>query len=203
VLQAVNLSVELEDRYLFNRLNFTLAEGAALQVAGSNGCGKTTLLRILCGLSLPSEGSIYWKQRLITDSADYAGQVIYIGHQTGVRAPLTVVENIQRLQALFPCRHKISLDHLLNQLNLQVLAEKPAKQLSAGQQRRVALAQLIFRDAKLWILDEPFTALDKLASDWLQQLMIEHVQRRGLLIFTSHQAVKLSGIEVQLLELAA
>lgn len=183
MLSVTRLSSERNDRILFSDLNFTIKPGHGLHVVGPNGAGKTTLLRIVSGLLPATEGTIQ-KQ----------GDLLYIGHQPGLKAHLSPLENLKFMLALTNLQAKMSIEQALNQLGLKGLEHVPTHTLSAGQQRRVSLARLLLVPAKLWILDEPFTSLDRTGIKFIEQLLIEHLRQQGLLLLTSHQPLKVQGI---------
>jgi len=180
-----------DDRVLFEDLNFTLAAGDLLQVEGHNGSGKTSLLRILGGLVFPTQGTVYWKNQDIQEiKSDYWATLAYFGHTAGIKVELTPFENLEMARALGSYPTTLSLSEALAQVGLGGLEEVPTRLLSAGQQRRVALARLLINRAQLWILDEPFTALDKAAIRLVEDLLNEHAQHGGIAVVTSHHPVK-------------
>lgn len=187
---------------LFENLSFSLNAGEALQVAGSNGTGKTSLLRIVAGLTLPDEGEVFWRGDSITARrAEFHGQLAYLGHHLGLKAELTVVENLRVIAGI----HGIpaaapDLDEVLDRVRLDHRADLPVRALSAGQRQRVALARMLLLNAVLWIMDEPFTALDAAGVTLVKALAEAHLERGGLVILTSHQAVTL-GAGLRKLEL--
>lgn len=159
-----------------------------LVIAGPNGAGKTSLLRILAGLSAPESGTVLWDSSDIQEEYGYFKELIYIGHKLGFSINLTALENLQFW--LNQRGHSVPKEHIIETLdNLALLGMEDVlvRQMSAGQQRRVALAKLWLTPAKIWILDEPLTALDKLGIKLLQDKMISHVQSGGIIITTSHQ----------------
>ncbi len=191
LLEIKELQCIRDDRILFDHLNFTLNKGQILQIEGPNGSGKTSLLRMLCGLALPNEGIIYWKNKDIQEiKSDYWAILAYIGHTSGLKADLTPLENlaIARALTLFPTT--LTLEAALAQMGLCGFEDIPTRTLSAGQQRRVALARLLTNQTQLWILDEPFTALDKTAIRRTEELIITHAQQGGMVILTSHHTLQ-------------
>jgi len=187
------------DRRLYRDLNFSLEEGEMLYLRGHNGSGKTTLLRTLSGLMLPTAGHILWKNANVTEQKDeYASELLYIGHKNGVKGDLTCLENLYFSCAL----DGIELDRemgvsALIKMGLRGYEDLPSHVLSQGQTRRVALARLLVSQHKLWILDEPFTALDVAAVDLLQQVVRDHVANNGMVILTTHQEVELTSGSVK------
>ncbi|KPZ54603.1 Cytochrome c biogenesis ATP-binding export protein CcmA [Pseudoalteromonas sp. P1-13-1a] len=159
-----------------------------MQLAGPNGAGKTSLLRIVAGFSVPDEGAIFYKQQAITKHyEEYARDLLFIGHKTGVNAQLSALENVRHWLHINGYTNEPDLYPMLAKLGLVGLEDVPVRMLSAGQQRRVALVRLWLSDAKLWVLDEPFTALDKNGVAFLQQRFSEHLKSGGAILLTTHQ----------------
>ncbi|WP_419810326.1 cytochrome c biogenesis heme-transporting ATPase CcmA [Bacterioplanoides sp.] len=194
-LQARQLYCERDDRVLFEHLDLQLQAGELLQLVGPNGAGKTTLLRLLAGLNRDYDGELLWQgQNLLDVYADYARQRLYMGHLSAVKKALTPIENLRWLTSAW----SVSEDDLwraLDEVQLFGYEETPCMQLSAGQQRRVGLARLALAEqgtgpAPLWILDEPFTALDKAGVSWLENRLQQHVESQGSVVITSHHALE-------------
>ena len=178
---------------LFSELSFEVAPGQLLFIQGGNGCGKTSLLYILAGLRLPEAGTVAWAGTNIEQLGKlYHSQLCFVGHQNGVKAELTVWENIQGFQSLKPGNAE-SIQASIDAIGLAGYEDNMAYQLSSGQQRRLALSRLLFSNQPLWILDEPFTSLDKASIRLFESQLLAHSQRGGIVILTSHQAVDLSG----------
>jgi heme exporter protein A len=202
LLQANELSCIRQDRVLFEQLSLGLNAGDLLQIAGKNGAGKTSLLRLLANLAQPTDGQINYLQQPLTQAADdYAANLCYIGHHSGIHEHLTAIENICFWRASAGIA---AMDdyQLLAKLGLAGLEDIPCRMLSAGQQRRVSLARLWFTSRQIWILDEPFTALDQAAIRLLQQHFLTHLQRGGGIILTTHQPLTLEYPAIRKLELA-
>ncbi|MBG9989568.1 cytochrome c biogenesis heme-transporting ATPase CcmA [Pseudoalteromonas arctica] len=177
-----------QDRCLFADLNFSLNSGQIMQLAGPNGAGKTSLLRIIAGFSVPDEGAVLFQEQPISKYyEEYARELLFIGHKTGVNTQLSAVENVRHWLQINGYINQPDLYPILAQLGLVGLEDVPVRMLSAGQQRRVALVRLWLSDSKLWVLDEPFTALDKSGVAFLQQRFTEHLQSGGAILLTTHQ----------------
>ena len=189
LLQVSDLECTRDDRLLFSKLNFNLAAGEVLQIEGANGSGKTSLLRILCGLRVADEGVVSWLENDITkDREDYYSNMVYIGHLPCIKGELTTLENIRSL--LDTRSLSASTDEIINTLDrvgLVAYDDVPSKALSSGQKRRVLLAFLLLSKTKLWILDEPLTALDIEGVALMEAMIIEHQVQGGSVVFTTHQ----------------
>jgi len=200
MLKILDLECVRGDLLLFSGLGFSLKPGELLHVKGANGSGKTTLLRTVCGLSLPESGEIQWDGISIRKQGDvFRNELTYIGHHNGVKDDLTVLENLRIATMLSGDRH--SEDHLVDalvQIGLGERIDLPAKMLSQGQRRRVSLARLLLSQSKLWILDEPYTALDVAVIAVLQQVIAQHLQGGGMVLLTTHQDVDIEGVVKQL-----
>ncbi|SNY51925.1 heme exporter protein A [Arsukibacterium tuosuense] len=202
ILQGDDLSCIRQDRVLFSRLSLQLSAGQLLQIQGKNGAGKSSLLRILAGLAQPDDGQLYYQAKPLAQCMPaYCGNLCYIGHQSGVHEQLTALENLHFWRAASGLN---SADDwaLLAHLGLAGLEDVPCRMLSAGQQRRVSLARLWLTSATIWILDEPFTALDQSAIGLLQQHMLDHLNKGGAIILTTHQSLTLQFHSLVQLELA-
>lgn len=205
MLEATDLTCERGDRILFSGLSFALRDGEILQVNGPNGSGKTTLLRALCGLMTPSAGDIKWRDKTIKAlGEEFLGELTYLGHLNGIKDDLTGLENLlinSRLTGS-PVAPEAAMD-ALQRLGLVGFEDLPTKLLSQGQKRRVALSRLVTSRARLWILDEPYTALDVAAVKTLQGIIGDHVSAGGMAVITTHQEVSIDNVPVRHLHLAA
>jgi heme exporter protein A len=173
-----------------------------LLVEGHNGSGKTSLLRILTGLKMADEGEIYWHETAISESdSNYYERVIYVGHHDGVKRELTCLENLRLVQAMGN-PSAIDLDDALEQVNLYRYGDTPVSNLSAGQRRRLALARLVVTEADLWILDEPYTSLDKVSMVLFQTMFEMHLKQGGIIVMTSHHDIDMPAVDVQRLDLS-
>ena len=187
-LRVENLEAWRGDRQLFSALSFEIGAGQTLHVSGQNGSGKTTLLRILCGLRSPHEGTVRWKGRPIDrDPGLFHAELAFLGHHDGIKLELTALENATALCALRGGNYVSDPETALIRVGLADMMDLPARSLSAGQRRRVALASLLTREIALWILDEPFTALDSEGVGLMGQIIEEHRAAGGCVILTSHQ----------------
>ena len=195
MLSALGLACVRGDRRLFSDLGFSLDAGEWLQVEGENGVGKTSLLRIVAGLLAPAEGEIHWNGRPVREDRDeFHGQLLYLGHAGAIKEEFTPLENL-RMNAAVAGQHVAEGDarKALRRMGLKGREDLPARFLSQGQKRRVALARLLVSPAKLWVLDEPFVALDVAAVAMLCGLIGEHLGRGGMALYTSHQEVSLAA----------
>ena len=201
LLQTRDLSCMRNDRLLFEHLDIELDAGQILVVEGPNGCGKTSLLRILTGLRMADGGQVLWRGDPIDRLAgDYFEQVNYVGHHDGVKHELSCLENL-RLARAMGAPSSDDLDDVLEQVNLYAYGETDVGSLSAGQKRRLALARLLATEASLWILDEPFTSLDKASMSMFAEIFERHLQRQGMIVVTSHHDISLPQQSVQRLQL--
>ena len=202
-LDARQLECVRDDRILFSELNFSLQPGEALLLEGRNGSGKTSLLRILCGIRLPDEGSVCWSGTDIDRlGPDYHQHTAYVGHRDGNKLDLTPLENLAMARALGRA-NDLTLQAALEKVDLYGFEDVPTRNLSAGQQRRLALARLLVTDAQLWILDEPFTSLDVHGIQVIEELLSAHTAAGGMLAVTSHHTVNLDNSRIQRINLSA
>jgi len=198
MLTATGLTCVRGERRLFSGLDLAVAPGEWLHVQGENGAGKTSLLRMLTGLAHAAEGEIRWNGEPIKKLAeDYRRDMLFLGHHGALKEELTPLENLGLAAALDGAElaEKDALA-VLWRFGLRGREELPVRFLSAGQKRRVLLARLVTRKAKLWVLDEPFTALDVKAVEMLAGLIGEHLAGGGMAVLTSHQAMPIAGCKV-------
>ena len=204
MLEAINLTCVRGDRLLFREVNFSLAPGSLLELRGPNGGGKTSLLRILCGLATPAEGEVRWNGTNIrTLREEYYASLAYVAHLNGVKDELTALENLLAAarvagRELRNGEGEATLERvgLINQRHL------PTRVLSAGQRRRLTLARLLAARAELWLLDEILTSLDDSGVDLVRNLITEHIDAGGLTIVATHQDLQLSPPALQTINLA-
>lgn len=195
-LTVKNLACIRNDRLLFRGVNFSLNPGEVLHIQGANGVGKSSLLRILCGLLEPAEGEIFWQGRLSSeDPLKFRVALGYLGHKLGLKDRLTVEENVKLFEGF---NEGVNA---LDRLGVLKLKNHRCETLSAGQKQRVALARLLAKNAPLWLLDEPFTAVDSAGIADLEAVLREHVKGGGLVVLTSHHPIAISGLTIQTLKL--
>jgi len=204
MLEAINLGCVRGDRRLFGKLNFSINKGAFVEVRGPNGGGKTSLLRIICGLMDPAEGEVRWcGENIRRLGEEYFGAMAYIAHQNGVKDELTAIENLRVSAGLRGIRlSRPETRGILERIGLGNQQHLPARLLSAGQRRRLALARLLTSKAPLWILDEISTSLDDAGLSLSRELMSEHLSQGGLAIVATHQDLNLAAAPMQRIELA-
>jgi heme exporter protein A len=195
MLSVSNLSCVRADQTLFSGVGFELAPGECLHLEGGNGVGKTSLLRILAGFSPAAQGEVRWQGELLGSSACRLPQdLLYLGHQLALKEELNALENLQAGAAIagMSIAREAALA-ALQRLGLGSRAALPVRVLSQGQKRRVALARLVLQTQPLWLLDEPFVALDGPAQSLVAGFMEAHLARGGMVLFTSHQPVNIGG----------
>jgi heme exporter protein A len=205
MLIARNLTCLRGDRLLFKKVGFELSAGGLMYVLGENGSGKSSLLRLLCGLLTPEDGEVFWNGKSIKhDAESYQADLIYVGHLNGLKDDLTVLENLEFSARLVG--NMVDNGTILNALTaigVARCANLPVGVLSQGQKRRVALARLWLTRSKLWILDEPFAALDAASIAVLAAQLNQHMANGGMTIITTHQDVVIHAQSTQTLRLSA
>ncbi|MGI9227793.1 MAG: cytochrome c biogenesis heme-transporting ATPase CcmA [Gammaproteobacteria bacterium] len=203
ILKAHSLRCTRGSAELFSNLNFSIESGEALVVEGSNGSGKTSLLRILCGFNQPVEGEITWCDEAIDKHEDYQQQISFIGHQSGVKLDLTVLENLLFAQRMVgTTRSESEIKEIIRTVGLFKQRNVLTRKLSAGQKRRVALARLQLEERMIWILDEPLTALDKEFVTEFEAVLKNHLDNKGMLIITTHRDLKIPEHNIKRLNLS-
>jgi len=200
MLEAAGLHCERGGKVLFKDLSLRVSRGDLLRVVGANGSGKTSLLRILCGLLTPGAGEVRWQGHPIRSlREEFSRSLVFLGHAPAVKDELTARENLEVSGILAGL--SVSANEIENAVRrFGVPADKAVRQLSQGQRRRAALARLaLSAGVPLWLLDEPFTALDAAASATIEELMRGHAAGGGAVVYTTHQAAGLG--EARVLEL--
>ena len=193
LLSATDISLQRGERLLFQGMNFALNAGELMLVQGANGSGKTSLLRSIAGLIDLERGHIEWRGKPIQeDRQAFAAELVWLAHGVGFKGDLNLIENLRFECGLRAASLENSAAHL-SRLGLTALTKLPLRALSAGQQRRVALARLLISDATLWLMDEPFTNLDADGQSLVVDLITEHLERRGLCVMASHQDIQLDA----------
>ncbi len=201
-LEARDLSCIRDDRTLFSELSFSLGPGQVLLVEGRNGSGKTSLLRILCGIRQPDEGHIHWNGGDIYRlSTGYNAVTAWVGHKDGIKLELTARENLVFARSL-GTPSGLEISEALERMELGGFDDVTAINLSAGQKRRLSLARLLVTRSQLWILDEPFTSLDTHGISLVENMVDKHLSEGGMLAVTSHHTVTLDSSEITRINLS-
>jgi len=191
------------DRHVLKGVSLTLRPGELLHVSGPNGTGKTTLLRVVCGLLRPEQGRVSWLGRSITAvRGEYQAALAYASHEPALKGDLTALENLHFAVGLKRRATPAELRASLERTGVAACADLPARVLSAGQRRRVAMARVLSMSASLWLLDEPYTNLDAAGAQLVSELLQSHIQRGGLALVVAHHDLNLDS-RVGRLELAA
>jgi heme exporter protein A len=196
MLNVNHLSCQKGYHLLFQNLSFKVAPGEVVRITGTNGCGKTSLLKIIAGLSSAESGYIKLNHQMVK-SSQYQQNVLYLGHTSTLSPELTSLENLEFLNTLNYSKNS-NLPHSLAQLDLKNYTNEPCAQFSAGQKRRVILASLLSSKAQCWLLDEPFTALDTNGVGVIEAQINRHTQQGGICLFTTHQNTALTHREINL-----
>ncbi len=202
-LQSRELSCIRGHNTLYRDLNFNLDIGQVLLVEGSNGSGKTSLLKTIAGLRLPESGQILWNGQDIQKlGAEYREQIAWLGHSNGIKEDLTTVENLQLARTLSK-RNSRKINNILEIVSLRNKKNALPRQFSAGMKRRLALARLLLVCSPLWIIDEPQAALDRAGIEMFESMLRIHLQDGGMAVMTSHHDVNLNDSLVNKLRLSS
>lgn len=204
MLEAINLTCVRGTRRLFKDLNFTVERGELIELRGPNGSGKTSLLRILCGLATPAAGDVLWDGENIRSlGEEYHSSVAYLAHQNAVKDELSAMENLRIASAVSgKALSKNEALDFLAQVGLTQQQNLPARALSAGQRRRLAMTRLLTSNATLWILDEVLTSLDDVAINLSREFIAGHLKNGGSAIVATHQDLNLTAPHVKRLQLS-
>jgi heme exporter protein A len=202
-LSAHGVTIWRGDRCLCRDLSFTLDSGRVLQLAGANGAGKTSLMRVLAGIGRLDAGEVRWNGISLPMALDFHAELAYLGHLNGLNAHLSTIENIQFYKSITGYSSDITAEQVLSRLGLAGVAQRPCGLLSMGQRRRAALGRLLLTRARLWLLDEPLSGLDAEGVTRVAELLRSHTLAGGLAVMTTHQPLPLDGLPVQRLELGA
>lgn len=197
-IQVNNLACSRRDNILFEDVSFSVTDGELLQIDGINGSGKSTMLRIIAGLTEPNEGQVHWNDQPILECRyQYQQQMTYIGHTNGVKEALSVSENLDVIHALSGQQQQIDHDSLLKTIGLPGMHDVKLGKMSAGQKRRMGLSRLLINQSHVWLLDEPFTSLDVGGKSVIEGLIVQHCQQGGIVIFATHQEMDIEGHSVR------
>ena len=193
MLEVKNLECVRGARRLFKGLNFSASPGELIELRGANGSGKTSLLRIICGLATPASGEVLWQKKPVRAlGEEYHALVAYLAHQNGLKDELSPIENLRISSGV--AGQNLTEEEAqctLSSVGLSDQANIPTRSLSAGQRRRVGLARLLTSKASLWLLDEVLTSLDEAAIEMTRRFMTEHLRAQGIVIVATHQDLKL------------
>lgn len=202
VLEARAINAWRGDRHVIEDLSFSVGAGECCKVTGPNGVGKTTLLRVLCGLLAPESGEALWRGRAVSGlDAEYAAELAYLGHANALKTDLTARENLKYLVGVRRVLAATEIDGALDRVGIADCTDLPVRVMSAGQRRRLSLARLWLWPAALWILDEPATNLDAAGLTLVESMIRDHLQRGGVAVVAAHQRLLDDDARVRRLEL--
>jgi heme exporter protein A len=202
VLKACNVHLWRGERHVLRGVSCELGAGEALHVYGPNGSGKTSLLRVICGLLRAEEGEVLWQGVPIhAANSAYHSSIAYLAHDTALKGDLTPAENLRFSVGVRRALSEAEIRAMLSDLGVADCADLPSRVLSAGQRRRVALSRVLLSRASLWVLDEPFTNLDRLSSETISMALAAHLEAGGLALIAAHQGLDLRSGRVRQLGL--
>jgi heme exporter protein A len=202
-LEARAINAWRGDRHVLRDVSFTVGAGECCKVTGPNGIGKTTLLRVLCGLLIPESGEALWRGRDVARrGSEHTAELGYLGNANAIKAELTSRENLQYLVGIRRALGPIEIDGALERVGILDCADLPVRVMSAGQRRRLSLARLWLWPAGLWVLDEPATNLDATGLELVEAMISEHLQRGGVAVVAAHQRLLDLDPRIRRLELA-
>jgi heme exporter protein A len=203
MFEAKAITYERGGRNLFSQLSFIVEAGQGLQVKGENGAGKSSLLKLLAGNARANSGDVFWNKQSLADNAhNFHADLLFIGHKSGVNHHLSAEENLKWYASLSgKSLNENECDEIFKQFGLYGFEDIAAGNLSAGQQRRIALCRLLLEKKKLWLLDEPLVSLDQQGVLLFEDLLKAHLEQGGIAVFTSHQDMKLTDAQIKRLDL--
>lgn len=192
-LSAENLTLIRGERCLFEGLDFALESGGLLLLEGRNGCGKTSLMRAIAGMLSLESGEIFWNDvPVLKQRQAFHGALVWLAHRTGLKGDLNMVENLG-FERTLRRQSRRDPEEVYERLGIERLRKLPLRSLSAGQQRRVALARMLLADVPLWLMDEPFTNLDREGRKLVMELVEQHLGTGGLCVMAAHQDVEIDA----------
>lgn len=192
-LSADNLTLIRGERCLFQGLSFALESGSLLLLEGRNGCGKTSLMRAIAGMLSLETGQVFWDEMPVEKQRqEFHGALVWLAHRTGLKGDLTLVENLG-FESSLRAQSAVDAESVYDRLGISRLKKLILRSLSAGQQRRVALARMLLADVPLWFMDEPFTNLDREGRALVIELVEEHLAKGGMCVMAAHQDVELKA----------
>jgi heme exporter protein A len=192
-LSGDNLTLIRGERCLFEGLGFALKGGELLLLEGRNGCGKTSLMRAIAGMLSLETGQVFWNEvPVLKQRQTFHGDLVWLAHRTGLKGDLNMLENLHFEESLRPQSER-DPEEVYERLNIERLRRLPLRSLSAGQQRRVALARMLRANVPLWLMDEPFTNLDREGRKLVMELVEEHLGTGGMCVMAAHQDVDINA----------
>lgn len=201
-LSARGIQVWRGDRHVLRNVAIDVLQGEVVHVSGPNGTGKTTLLRVLAGLLPAEEGTVGWRGRPISGQRDeFNAEFVYVGHENALKGDLTAFENLHYSVGIRRHLPSAEIEATLDMLGILRCRDLPARVLSAGQRRRLAMSRVVLLGATLWVLDEPFTNLDVAGVALVSGMIGDHVRGGGMAVLAAHQGLNIPGIQARISEL--